>query len=73
MKKINFGFTLIELLGVVIILSIISLIATPIVLDVIEESKESAAMTSLLLIENEGHNYYAAAMLDESKKEKIDI
>ena len=69
---LNKAFTLIELLGVVIILAIISLIATPIVLDVVKESKESAAMSTALLIENEGHNYYAASMLDENKKEKID-
>ena len=42
----NFGFTLIELLAVIVILAIISLIATPIVLNIIKESKESAQLRS---------------------------
>lgn len=37
------GFTLIELLAVIVILAIIALIATPIVLDIINDSKESSA------------------------------
>ena len=44
MKK---GFTLIELLAVIIILAIIAIIATPIITDVIEESKESANLRSI--------------------------
>ena len=40
MKK---GFTLIELLAVIVILAIIALIATPIVLDIIDDTKKSAA------------------------------
>ena len=39
MKK---GFTLIELLAVIVILSIISLIATPIVINVVDESRKQA-------------------------------
>ena len=69
MKK---GFTLIELLGVVVLLAIISLISTPIILNIIKEAQESANMSSAYLIESSGHNYYAASLLDESKKEKID-
>ena len=69
MKK---GFTLIELLGVVILLAVISLIATPIILNVIKEAQESANMSSAYLIESSGHNYYATSLLDESKQEKID-
>ena len=44
MKK---GFTLIELLAVIIILAIIAIIATPIITDVIESSKESANLRSI--------------------------
>ena len=40
------GFTLIELLAVIVILAIIALIATPIVLNIIKDSKESASLRS---------------------------
>ncbi len=70
MKK---GFTLIELLAVVIILAIVALIATPIILNVIEDARNSADMSSAQLIVNEGHNYYAGAMLDEVKQEDIEL
>ena len=43
MKK---GFTLIELLAVIVILAIIALIATPIVLNIISDTKESAGLRS---------------------------
>ena len=43
MKK---GFTLIELLAVIVILAIIALIATPIVLNIIKDSRESAGLRS---------------------------
>ena len=40
------GFTLIELLAVIVILAVIALIATPIVLGIINDSKESAILRS---------------------------
>ena len=40
------GFTLIELLAVIVILAIIALIATPIVLNIINDTKESAQLRS---------------------------
>ena len=40
------GFTLIELLAVIVILAIIALIATPIVLGIINDSKESSNRVS---------------------------
>lgn len=40
------GFTLIELLAVIIILAVIALIATPIVLNVIDSARRSAAESS---------------------------
>jgi len=40
------GFTLIELLAVIVILAIIALIATPIVLNIISETKETATLRS---------------------------
>ena len=51
MKK---GFTLIELLAVIVILAIIALIATPIVLSIIEDSKSNANLRS-------AENYLTAA------------
>ena len=42
----NKGFTLIELLAVIVILAIIALIATPIVLSIISDSKESSNLRS---------------------------
>ena len=44
MKK---GFTLIELLAVIILLAVISIIATPIITNIIETSKESANQRSI--------------------------
>ena len=38
----NKGFTLVELLAVIVILAVISLIAVPMILGVVEESKKSA-------------------------------
>lgn len=43
------GFTLIELLAVIIIMAVISLIATPIILNIIDNSKESANQRSVEL------------------------
>ena len=42
----NKGFTLIELLAVIVILAIIALIATPIVLGIIEDSRENSKKQS---------------------------
>ena len=41
------GFTLIELLAVIVILAIIALIATPMILGVIDSAKRSSAKTSM--------------------------
>ena len=49
MKK---GFTLIELLAVIIILAIVALIATPIVLDVVDDARTSAAKSEAAMIVN---------------------
>lgn len=58
MKKRN-GFTLIELLAVIIILAIVALIATPIVLDVVEDSRKSAATSEANMIISGINNYCA--------------
>ncbi len=44
------GFTLIELLAVIIILAIVALIATPIILDVIEDARKSASESEINLV-----------------------
>ena len=48
MKQNKKGFTLIELLAVIVILAIIALIATPIILSMINNAKSSAAKSSTL-------------------------
>ena len=53
MIKMKKGFTLIELLAVIVILAIIALIATPIVLNIIKDSRDSATLRS-------GENYMDA-------------
>ena len=55
MKK---GFTLIELLAVIIILAIVAIIATPIITDIIESSKESANLRSVEGYANAVKNKY---------------
>lgn len=46
--KANKGFTLIELLAVIVILAIIALIATPVILGVVETARKGAAQSSIL-------------------------
>ena len=46
MKKNTKGFTLIELLAVIVILAVIALIATPIILNLIERARQGAAESS---------------------------
>jgi len=61
------GFTLIELLAVIVILAIIALIAVPIILNIIDDSKESAVLVS-------GKNYVRAVeqqILSKNIKEKF--
>lgn len=48
MKQNTKGFTLIELLAVIVILAIIALIATPIVLNLIDEARKGAAESDVL-------------------------
>lgn len=60
MKK-NKGFTLIELLAVIVILAIIALIATPIIMNVINDSKKGAAKDAMF-------GYVKAVELATTKK-----
>ena len=58
MKK---GFTLIELLAVIIILAIVALIATPIILDVVEDARKSTAASEANVIVSGINNFCATA------------
>ncbi len=58
------GFTLIELLAVIVILAIIALIATPIVMNVIENSRKGAAERSAENLEHSAEIYYYNKKLD---------
>ena len=57
----NKGFTLIELLAVIVILAIIALIATPIVLGIIEDSKMNANKVSAQYMVDAVEKAYAIA------------
>lgn len=60
------GFTLIELLAVIIVLAIVALIATPIVLNVVEDAKKSAAESEANLVFSGIKNFCAT---EELKKQ----
>ena len=64
MKK---GFTLIELLAVIIILAVIALIATPVVLNVVEKAREEAAINSAYGVVDAAKLYYTESLLDSTK------
>ena len=53
----NKGFTLIELLAVIVILAIIALIATPIILNMINDAKKSAAKDSAYAYQDAAEKY----------------
>ncbi len=53
------GFTLIELLAVIIILAIVALIATPIILDVVEDARISTGKSEAQMILGGINNYCA--------------
>ena len=60
------GFTLVELLAVIIILAIIAVIATPIILNTIENAREGAARDSAVGVINAARETYAEAQLNSS-------
>ena len=66
MKRNQKGFTLIELLAVIVILAIIALIATPMVLKYINESKKGAAESDCYAAMNAAELAYAKEQLDQS-------
>lgn len=67
MKMNKKGFTLIELLAVIVILAIIALIATPIVMNVINNAQAESNERSLESYAAQLELGYANAMLDAEK------
>lgn len=59
----NKGFTLIELLAVIVILAIIALIATPMVLNTIDDARKGAAQSSAYAYVSAVETKIAATML----------
>ncbi len=68
MKK---AFTLIELLAVIIILAIVALIATPIILDVIDEAERSANLSQAYLLLSGAENLYTTSQLTGEFNDKF--
>ena len=64
MKKNEKGFTLIELLAVIVILAVIALIATPIVMNVINKARQKAAEDSAYGVMEAVKTYHTEKMLD---------
>ena len=67
------GFTLIELLAVIIILAIIALIATPIVLNVINDARKSAGLSETEMIMSGINNYCATSEMKNQLDGSADI
>ena len=70
MKK---GFTLIELLAVIIILAIVALIATPIILNVINDARISAGRSEASMIYSGINNYCATADMQNQLTGEVNI
>ena len=67
MKINKNGFTLVELLAVIVILAIIALIAVPIVMNVVEDSRNGATKSSALGYLDAVEKQMARNMLDSDK------
>ena len=68
MSKRKKGFTLVELLAVIVILAIIALIATPVVMNLINKSREKAADETLTEILKAGETYRTTELQDRSEE-----
>ncbi|MBQ9071856.1 MAG: prepilin-type N-terminal cleavage/methylation domain-containing protein [Bacilli bacterium] len=62
------GFTLIELLAVIVILAIIALIATPVILNIIDDSRNSSTEQSINMYGKAVENAIADYMVNNSSK-----
>jgi prepilin-type N-terminal cleavage/methylation domain-containing protein len=70
MKKTK-GFTLIELLAVIVILAIIALIATPIILKVVDDANKGAFRNSAYGIANAAEFEFAKETLKNTKASEV--
>ncbi|MEG2321983.1 MAG: prepilin-type N-terminal cleavage/methylation domain-containing protein, partial [Bacilli bacterium] len=66
------AFTLIELLAVIIILAVIALIATPVVLNVVDKAKIKSNMNSVYGIADAAKLYHIESQLDTTKLGNLD-
>ena len=71
--KSNKGFTLIELLAVIVILAIIALIATPIILGVIDKARQGSAEQSVLSYIQAVENQVVISQLTTDEKDDITL
>lgn len=69
----NKGFTLIELLAVIVILAIIALIATPVILGIIEDSRKSANARTVELITSGVQNAYTSYLMAKNGVYPTDV
>ena len=67
------GFTLIELLAVIVILSVITLITVPMVMNVIEDSKKKAAVESVNGILDAADKYLIEAMVSGEAESRFEF
>ncbi len=67
------GFTLIELLAVIVILAVIALIATPMIMDVIEKSRMGAFKDSVLSAFHQVDYYLVENELGQVPEEGLDV
>ena len=68
----NKGFTLIELLAVIVILAIIALIATPIILGIINDARQQAKQRTAELIAKEAQLAYTSYLFAHDGEAKAD-
>ena len=67
------GFTLVELLAVIVILSVIALITTPMILNIIEETRKKASIESVNGILDAAEKYEITSMLEGEETRRFEF